>query len=130
MKKGLIEESMKKKRQKWSETVPGQEFAREKEAYDSWVAAGGPQNVDPNLCFVCQEKTPTHSALRNATTFLVCDDCAKELERQATRRARILQALGQGRGGDMLRMVLGVDLLPTRIMIENLPTLSGEGDKK
>ncbi len=66
---------------------------------------------DPNLCFICQEKTPEFSITLKPESKIkavkVCLDCKGALEYEQKRRNRVKQALAKS---SLLTQVLGLKL--------------------
>ncbi len=104
---------MKKNKIPWSESPAGREHAE----FAKRAMLGRPL-TDETKCFVCQEAPPTVVASRGKESFGLCLLCSTLVAQENERRNRIKTALGRGRGGDIFRMTLGADLLPSQLRIK------------
>jgi hypothetical protein len=76
--------------------------------------------VNEALCFVCQERTPTHSITSSNGTHKICGICAVAAQQEIRSREQIINHLADNR---IFQMTLGVQHAPKNlgVKIEVLP---------
>lgn len=83
------------------------------------------KNIDPTLCFVCQENTPTHRMQKMGNWVPLCHRCTTYVQTVVDCNNRIKQALSASDKRHIFQYVLGWNPLPTILVIEKIT-----GEKK
>lgn len=76
--------------------------------------------VDESLCFICQEFPPTKILTRGKEEFKLCAVCCRTAEQENRMRNMLKQEIFRSQAGKIFTMVLGADLLPTKISIKDI----------
>jgi len=76
------------------------------------------QNLNPDLCFLCQKKTPERRVVRGREKFNLCKDCTDLVIQENQIRNLIKRTIYARDNKHIFQYTLGMDLSPTEIFVE------------